>query len=163
MIITNYRYWIVGVTLAIAKPINYCCKKNWTTHWTALKRVLRYWVELSDKGVSISTTVSLNLHVCSDADWAGDKNDYISTTGYLLYLGSTPISWSSRKNNVLLLDLPQKQIIKPWLTWRVSCYGSFPYSLNLATLQQPIQSSIVTTSVLPTLLLILYFTLGWNI
>jgi len=61
-----------------------------TVHWTALKSV-------RDKGVSISTTTPLNLHAYSDADWAGDKDDYISTTGYLLYLGSTPISWSSRK------------------------------------------------------------------
>ena len=38
------------------------------------------------------------------------------------------------KNNILLLALPLKQNIKPWLTRRVSCYGSFPYSLNLATL-----------------------------
>jgi len=31
------------------------------------------------------------------SNWAGDKDDYISTTRYLLYLCSTPISWSSRK------------------------------------------------------------------
>ena len=66
-------------------------------HWTALKRVLRYLADSCDKGVFISMTAPLNLHAYSDADWAGDKDDYISTTGYLLYLGSTPISWSSRK------------------------------------------------------------------
>ena len=68
-----------------------------TVHWTALKRVLKYLAGSCDKGVSISTTTPLNIHAYSDADWAGDKDDYISTTGYLLYLGSTPISWSSRK------------------------------------------------------------------
>jgi len=67
-----------------------------TTHWTALKRVLRYLAS-SCNGVLISTTAPLNLHAYSDADWEGDKDDYISTTGYLLYLGSTPISWNSRK------------------------------------------------------------------
>jgi len=68
-----------------------------TAHWTALKRVLRYLVGSCDKGVFISTTAPLNLHAYSDADWASDKDDYISTTGYLLHLGITPISWSSRK------------------------------------------------------------------
>ncbi|WVZ17419.1 hypothetical protein V8G54_010401 [Vigna mungo] len=51
-----------------------------TTHWSSLKRVLRYLAGSCNK------------------DWVGDKDDYISTTGYLLYLGSTLISsWSSRK------------------------------------------------------------------
>jgi len=60
-------------------------------------QALRYLAGSCDKGVFISTTAPLNLHAYSDADWVSDKDDYISTTGYLLYLGSTPISWSSRK------------------------------------------------------------------
>ncbi|WVY90855.1 hypothetical protein V8G54_036369 [Vigna mungo] len=48
-------------------------------------------------GIFISATAPLTFHAYSNADWAGDKDDYISTTGYLLYIGSTPISWSSRK------------------------------------------------------------------
>lgn len=63
-----------------------------TTHWSALKRVLRYLAGSCDKGVFISATVLLTFHAYSDADWAGDKDDYVSTTGYLLYLGNTPIS-----------------------------------------------------------------------
>jgi len=63
-----------------------------TTHWTALKRVLRYLAGSCDKGVFISTTAPLNLHAYLDADWAGDKDDYISTPGYMLYLGSTLVS-----------------------------------------------------------------------
>ncbi|KHN17953.1 Retrovirus-related Pol polyprotein from transposon TNT 1-94 [Glycine soja] len=68
-----------------------------TAHWSALKRVLRYLAGSCDKGVFISATAPLTFHAYSDADWAGDKDDYVSTTGYLLYLGNTPISWSSRK------------------------------------------------------------------
>ncbi|CAJ2634258.1 unnamed protein product [Trifolium pratense] len=68
-----------------------------TMHWLALKRLLRYLAGSCDKGIFISATAPLTFHAYSDADWAGDKDDYISTTGYLLYLGDTPISWSSRK------------------------------------------------------------------
>jgi histone deacetylase 1/2 len=72
-------------------------QKPSTVHWSALKRLLRYLAGSCDKGIFISATAPLNFHAYSDADWAGDKDDYISTTGYLLYLGNTPISWSSRK------------------------------------------------------------------
>jgi len=68
-----------------------------TAHWTALKRVLRYLARSCAKGVFISTIAPLNLIAYSEVDWAGDKDDYISTTSYMLYLVSTPISWSSRK------------------------------------------------------------------
>ncbi|WVZ13818.1 hypothetical protein V8G54_011384 [Vigna mungo] len=68
-----------------------------TTHWSALKRVLCYLAGSCNKGIFILATTPLTFHAYSDADWAGDKDDYISTTGYLLYLGSTLISWSSRK------------------------------------------------------------------
>ncbi|WVZ23444.1 hypothetical protein V8G54_001988 [Vigna mungo] len=51
-----------------------------TTHWSALKRVLRYLAGSCNKGIFISATGQLTFHAYSDADWAGDKDDYISTT-----------------------------------------------------------------------------------
>lgn len=41
----------------------------------------------------------LTLHAFTDADWAGDTDDYVSTNAYVIYLGSTPVSWSSKKQN----------------------------------------------------------------
>lgn len=41
----------------------------------------------------------LTLHAFTDADWAGDSNDYVFTNAYINYLGSTPVSWSSKKQN----------------------------------------------------------------
>ncbi|KAL8160069.1 LOW QUALITY PROTEIN: hypothetical protein V2J09_001606 [Rumex salicifolius] len=66
-------------------------------HWIALKRLLRYLVGTLDHGIHISATAPLHFHAYSDANWGGDKEYYISTTGYILYLGSSPISWSSKK------------------------------------------------------------------
>ena len=37
----------------------------------------------------------------TDADWAGNQDDYTSTSAYVLYLGSTPISWSSKKQKAV--------------------------------------------------------------
>ncbi|KAH0632908.1 hypothetical protein KY284_035694 [Solanum tuberosum] len=40
---------------------------------------------------------STNLSAYVDADWAGDINDHRSISGYIIFLGTTPISWCSRK------------------------------------------------------------------
>ncbi|XP_013613997.1 PREDICTED: uncharacterized mitochondrial protein AtMg00810-like [Brassica oleracea var. oleracea] len=66
-------------------------------HWQAAKRVLRYLAGTATHGLFISRSTNLTVHVFTDADWAGDPSDYISTNGYIVYLGDQPISWSSRK------------------------------------------------------------------
>ncbi|KAK9050856.1 hypothetical protein SSX86_030173 [Deinandra increscens subsp. villosa] len=43
----------------------------------------------------------LRLHAFTDADWGGDKTTYRSTTGYIIYLGANPISWSSKRQTTL--------------------------------------------------------------
>lgn len=50
-------------------------------------------------GIFISKQSPLHLHALSDADWAGDTDDFVSKNAYIVYLGSTPISWSSKKKN----------------------------------------------------------------
>ena len=43
----------------------------------------------------------LNLLAFSDADWAGDPTDRKSTTGYCFLLGSSLISWRSKKQTLM--------------------------------------------------------------
>lgn len=66
-------------------------------HWQAAKRVLCYLVGTTTHGIFLHSSSPLSLHAFSDADWAGDSDDYFSTNAYVLYLGSNPISWSSKK------------------------------------------------------------------
>lgn len=66
-------------------------------HWGAAKRILRYLAGTPSHGILLRSGTPLTLHGFSDADWAGDTDDYISTNAYVVYLGSSPISWSSRK------------------------------------------------------------------
>ena len=70
-----------------------------TEHWQAAKRVLRYLAGTTTHGILLSRRSPLTLHGFSDADWAGDTDDYISTNAYIIYLGSNPVSWSSKKQN----------------------------------------------------------------
>lgn len=66
-------------------------------HWKALKRLLRYLLGTLHYGLNLFRDSPNTLHAFSDADWAGDKDDFISTGAYIVYLGRNVISWSSKK------------------------------------------------------------------
>ena len=70
-----------------------------TLHLEATKRVLRYIRGTLNHGISFSSG-PLTLTAFSDADWAGDPFDRRSTTG-LVFLGPSPISWSSKKQTTV--------------------------------------------------------------
>ena len=71
------------------------------THWQALKRLLCYLKGTIFFGLHIRRCPSNRLYAFSDADWAGDRDDCKSTTGYVVYLGGNLISWSSRKQRAV--------------------------------------------------------------
>lgn len=41
------------------------------------------------------------LYMVSDADWAGNPDDRCSTGAYVIFIGSNPISWSSKKQKTV--------------------------------------------------------------
>jgi len=43
----------------------------------------------------------LTLLAFANADWAGDPTDRHSTTGFIVFLGSNPVSWSSKKQSTV--------------------------------------------------------------
>lgn len=66
-------------------------------YWQTVKRVLRYLAGTTTHGIFLQANSPMLLHAYSDADWTGDLDDYLSTNAYVIYLGSNPISWSSKK------------------------------------------------------------------
>ncbi|XP_078164569.1 uncharacterized protein LOC144559423 [Carex rostrata] len=68
-----------------------------STHWLAVKRILRYLKGSPSFGLSLHVDLSLTLHAYSDSDWAGYPDDRRSTSGFCIYLGSNLVSWSSKK------------------------------------------------------------------
>ena len=68
-------------------------------HWQAVKRVMRYLAGTASHGLFFSRDNPSSLHAYSDADWAGDTDDFVSTNAYIVYLGKHPISWSSKKQS----------------------------------------------------------------
>lgn len=58
---------------------------------------MRFLAGTASHGIYLRANTPLNLHDFSDADWAGDTDDYVPTNAHILYLGKTPIAWDSRK------------------------------------------------------------------
>ncbi|XP_071683292.1 uncharacterized mitochondrial protein AtMg00810-like [Lolium perenne] len=68
-------------------------------HWAAVKRILRYICGTMGYGLSlhVSPSTSIDLVAYSDADWEGCSDTRRSTSGYCVYLGSSLVSWSSKR------------------------------------------------------------------
>ena len=66
-------------------------------HRVAVLRILRYLQGSSNRALLLSSSQNLTLHGYSDSDWAGDVDDRRSTTYFSIFLGSSLISWNSKK------------------------------------------------------------------
>jgi histone deacetylase 1/2 len=53
-----------------------------TTHWTAVKRILRYVSNTAKLGITFRRSSSTLLRAFSYADWAGSLDDRRSTRGF---------------------------------------------------------------------------------
>jgi histone deacetylase 1/2 len=103
---TQYRS-IVGALqyLTLTRPdisfsVNKVCQflhAPTTSHWSAVKRILRYIRGTLKVGLTFRRSSSLLLSAFSDADWAGCPDDRKSTGGFAVFVGPNLISWSARK------------------------------------------------------------------
>lgn len=66
-------------------------------HFTALHHVLRYLAGTLGQGILLTATSQLTLKAYSDPDWASCPNTRRSVTGYVMLLGTSHISWKSKK------------------------------------------------------------------
>ncbi|KAM1198584.1 hypothetical protein ACFX2I_009959 [Malus domestica] len=71
-----------------------------TTHWTAVKRILRYVKATYNHGL-LYKPGNTHLTAFSDADYAGNPDTRHSTGGFCIYLGSNLVSWSSKKQKTV--------------------------------------------------------------
>jgi hypothetical protein len=73
-------------------------------HWIAAKHVLRYIRGTINYGLRYTTYSDIQLHRFTDSDWVGSAEDRKSTSGMCFSLGSTMISWGSRKQKSVALS-----------------------------------------------------------
>jgi histone deacetylase 1/2 len=107
---TTYRSLVGGLQyLALTRPdiayaVNRVCQylhDPRSSHWSAVKRILRYVRGSLSHGLFIQPARSSVLTAYSDADWAGNLDDRRSTGGYALFYGSTLIAWSAKKQSTV--------------------------------------------------------------
>ena len=99
-------------------------------HYAAVLWILRYVKGTLYHGLHYSSRSSLELHAYSDANWAGDPTDRCSIIGFCFLLGTSLVSWHSKKQNVVShssTEVEYRALATPlvnlfgfagsWLTW----------------------------------------------
>ncbi|KAD3067121.1 hypothetical protein E3N88_35001 [Mikania micrantha] len=72
-----------------------------TSHFNALKRILRYVKGTISMGLHLLRSPISSLIAYTDADWAGCPDTRRSTSGYCVFLGDNLLSWSSKRQTTI--------------------------------------------------------------
>ena len=67
-------------------------------HITTVMRILRYLKGISSKGILFKKNDHLDLLAFTDADWAGDRDDRRSTSGYFTLVGGNLVTRKSARS-----------------------------------------------------------------
>lgn len=73
------------------------------THWTAAKRVMRYFKGTLDLGITYTPSTD-DPEIFSDANWGTCPIDRKSISGYAVIFGNAAISWYSKKQPTVALS-----------------------------------------------------------
>ncbi|GJV98565.1 retrovirus-related pol polyprotein from transposon TNT 1-94 [Tanacetum coccineum] len=105
MYLTSSRPDIVHATCLCAR---YQAKPT-EKHLKEVKRIFRYLRGTVNTGLWYSKDSGFELTGFSDADYAGCKDTFKSTSGGAQFLGEKLVSWSSKKQDCTAPVLPRKQ------------------------------------------------------
>lgn len=75
------------------------------SHLTTVKRILRYLKGTTNVGLFFRRSKDFKLVGYCDADFAGDRVERKSTSGSCQFLGENLISWYSKKQSTIALDV----------------------------------------------------------
>jgi hypothetical protein len=111
-----------------------------TSHRQAVKRISRYLRHTPNIGLWYSASSSLALHGFSDADFVGCLLDRKSTSRTCPFLGSSLVSWSSRKQSSVAPSTTKAEYVAAasccsqllWITYTMSdLVRSIPMSTSM--------------------------------
>ena len=80
------------------------------THWAAVKRIFRYLRGTTDFALCFHRG-DLRLKGYSDVDWADDRDERKSTSGYAFILGGSAVSWCGKKQTCVALSTMESEYV----------------------------------------------------
>jgi hypothetical protein len=92
-------------------PSSSSCVNRSIFIWLLLNLFLRYVRETIAYGLRYTSVEVVMLHGYTYSDWMGSTVDRKSTSGYCFSLGSTMISWSSRKQGSIAQSTVEAEYI----------------------------------------------------
>ena len=109
------------------------------SHRQAVRRIFRYLQDTLAFGLWFSSASALSIRAFSDADFAGCRVDRKSTSGTCHFLGTSLVSWSSRKQSSVAQSTAEAEYVAAasscsqvlWFLSTLRDYGLFLESVPL--------------------------------
>ena len=102
--------------------------KDGITTYVAVLQILWYIKDTLFHGLYYSSQSSFKLHAYSDANLVGDPTDQCSITCFCFLLGTSLISWRSKKKDAVShssIEVKYMPLMPPWLSSKSSFGGSW--------------------------------------
>ncbi|WVZ83045.1 LOW QUALITY PROTEIN: hypothetical protein U9M48_030230 [Paspalum notatum var. saurae] len=120
-----------------------------TSHCQVVKRILRYLKLTPELGLWYSSGFSLSLRGFSDADHVGCRIDRKSTSGTCQLLGTSLVSWSSRKQASVALSTTKAECVAAasccskllWMKATLSDFGLIDSTSAISVAKNPVLHS----------------------
>ena len=88
----------IAYAVSVVSQFMHCPNEE---HMDVVYRMLKYLKMTPGKGLLFEKKGELEVEGYTDADWAGDKTDRRSTSGYFTFVGGNLVTWRSKKQKVV--------------------------------------------------------------
>ncbi|GJS46818.1 retrovirus-related pol polyprotein from transposon TNT 1-94 [Tanacetum coccineum] len=120
-----------SMTLSGALIYRYALAKPTEKHLKEVKRIFRYLRGTVNTGLWYTKDSGIKLTRFSDADYAGCKDTFKSTSGGAQFLGEKLVSWSSKKQDCTALSTAEAEYVSLsvccaqvlWMRTQLTDYG----------------------------------------
>ena len=112
---TMYRQMIGSLMYLMNTRPDICFALNTLRHVHIMvaKHAVRYQKGTVDYGLKYEANQKINLEGYVDSDWVGSAIDRNSTSGCCFSMGSSVISWFSRKQSYVALSIDEQSMLYP--------------------------------------------------
>ena len=134
------------ITFAVSKLNQYMSNPR-IPHEQALHHLLRYLKSCPDKVLLFHASSSLSLKAFADADWGSCLDTKRSTSGFMVFLGDSLLSWKTKKQQTVSKSFMKAEyralsVVSGELTWLNSILKEFGVDVDLAMVYCDNQSTI---------------------